>query len=150
MALRAIFIVRSWYMIPDAKRHLGTINARKDDKWKVTLADPDGCKVCHRGLCWDTADPRTIEVPASSDSFEIGQRVWVEIDDRTGQKAILLFYGMPSLIIVSSLVISLTSGIPELWAGLLSLGLLAPYYITLRLTRRHWSGQIQLELCAYE
>ncbi|MBS1543574.1 MAG: SoxR reducing system RseC family protein [Bacteroidetes bacterium] len=145
-----IFIARSWYMIPDAKRHLGTISARKDDKWKVTLADPDGCKVCHRGLCWDTADPKSIEVQASSASFQIGQKVWVEIDDRTGQKAILLFYGLPSLIIVASLVISLTLGIPELWAGMLSLGLLAPYYIGLRLTRRHWSGQIQLELCAYE
>ena len=135
-------------MSPHANRHLGTVHAHENGKWQIRLADPDGCAVCHRGLCWDSTDARIVEVQAHDEKWTTGQKVWVQVSDRSGWRAIALFYGLPSVLLITLLLVALANGVNEGVAGAGALLTLVPYYTLLSLTRKNWKDKIHLSVHA--
>ena len=133
-------------MNPHANRHLGTVQSHENGKWRIRLADPEGCAVCHRGLCWDSPDERLVEVRARNEQLTTGQKVWVEVSDTSGWCAIALFYGLPSLLLIVLLLLALASGINEGVAGASALLALVPYYVVLARTRKDWKDKIHLSV----
>ena len=133
-------------MNPHVNRHLGTVQSHENGKWQIRLAEPDGCAVCHRGLCWDSSDARLVEAQAREGNLSIGQKVWVEVSDSSGWRAIALFYGLPSLLLIVLLLIALANGVNEGIAGAGALLALVPYYIVLSLTRKNWKDKIHLSV----
>lgn len=135
-------------MNPHANRHLGTVQSHENGKWQIRLADPDGCAVCHRGLCWDSSDARLVEVKDNTQPLFSGQKVWVEVSDHSGWRAIALFYGLPALLLITLLLVALASGVNEGMAGAGALLMLVPYYVLLSLTRKTWKDKIHLSVRA--
>jgi hypothetical protein len=60
----------------------------------------------------------------------------VEVSKHLGLKAVALGYFLPFLFLLAVLVGLLAAGIPEMSAGLLSLGSLIPYYLLLYVFRK--------------
>lgn len=135
-------------MNPHVNRHLGTVQSHENGKWQIRLADPEGCAVCHRGLCWDSNDERIVEVHAREERLTAGQKVWVEVSDRSGWRAIALFYGLPSLLLITLLLVALAAGVHEGVAGAGALLALVPYYLVLSLTQKNWKNKIHLSVRA--
>jgi len=111
-------------MNPHVNRHLGTVQSHQNGKWQIRLADPEGCAACHRGLCWDS------------------------VSDRSGWRAIALFYGLPSLLLITLLLVALATGVNEGVAGAGALLALVPYYLVLSLTQKNWKNKIHLSVRA--
>jgi len=60
--------------------------------------------------------------------------------------AILVAYMLPVIIVVTSLLIMQNAGVPELKAGLISLGTIAAYFVTLRIFRQKLEKQITITI----
>lgn len=133
-------------MNPHVNRHLGTVQSHENGKWRIRLADPEGCAVCHRGLCWDSNDERIVEVYTHEERLTAGQTVWVEVSDQSGWRAIALFYGWPSLLLIAWLLLALTAGVHEGVAGVSALLVLIPYYVVLALTLKKKKDKIHLSV----
>jgi sigma-E factor negative regulatory protein RseC len=65
-----------------------------------------------------------------------GDTVTVLMQQSMGYKAIALSYLIPVLVVIVSLVVLVSLDIPELTAGLISIGVLLPYFLVLFLLRR--------------
>jgi sigma-E factor negative regulatory protein RseC len=73
---------------------------------------------------------KLIEVKQNISGFAQGQAVNVVLDRSLGNKAVLLGYFIPFLILVITLLIS-SLYLSELWSGLLAIAVLIPYYLLL-------------------
>jgi sigma-E factor negative regulatory protein RseC len=73
---------------------------------------------------------KLIEVKQNISGFTQGQAVNVILDRSLGNKAVLLGYFIPFLILVITLLIS-SLYLSELWSGLLAIAVLIPYYLLL-------------------
>lgn len=132
-------------MPADASYRKGTIQGYHDGKWLVALQSPDGCAVCHKGLC-SSDEERVVEVSCMHQAFFVGQPVWVKVKHTTGLRAIMIFYGIPVLLMLATLVTLTSVGFGEGVAGITALLLLLPFYLVLHATRRWWSAGITLAL----
>ncbi len=95
------------------------------------------CSQCHaRGICGlpDTKD-KEVTVPLSGLDLHTGDPVKIHMQQSLGFRALFLGYILPFLIVLVSLMVLIPTGAGELMAGLISLGLLVPYYYGLYLLR---------------
>jgi sigma-E factor negative regulatory protein RseC len=70
-------------------------------------------------------------------TYEVGEQVKVLVARHLGLKAVALGYVYPLLVLMGVLILSISLGMDELKAALLSLMSLLPYYLVLFLRRRH-------------
>ena len=131
-------------MNPHANQHLGVVRGHENRKWQIVLANPDGCAVCHRGLCFDGKNEKMVEVPERNHELQLGQSVWVRVAEETGWRAIFIFYAMPFLLMLSTLLLVMSLGLSEGLSGVLSLVVLVPYFSMLWLMRKQVQGNVKL------
>jgi sigma-E factor negative regulatory protein RseC len=131
-------------MNPHANQHLGVVRGHENRKWQIVLANPDGCAVCHRGLCFDATNEKMVEVPERNHELQLGQSVWVRVAEETGWRAIFIFYAMPFLLMLSTLLLVMSLGLSEVLSGVLSLVVLVPYFSMLWLMRKQVQGNVKL------
>jgi sigma-E factor negative regulatory protein RseC len=80
-------------------------------------------------------EEKIIEVTGRYD-VRPGDRVTILMKQSMGYAALLLGYLLPLISVVTVLIILVAMEVPELPAGLLSLGILIPYYIILFFFRK--------------
>lgn len=131
-------------MNPHANQHLGVVRGHENRKWQIVLANPDGCAVCHRGLCFDGTNEKMVEVPERNHVLQLGQSVWVRVAEETGWRAIFIFYAVPFLLMVCMLMLAISLGLSEGLSGVLSLVVLVPYFSMLWLLRKQVQGNVKL------
>ncbi len=114
--------------------HIGIISHISDKLVKVSILPESACGNCRaRGSCsiGDTNE-KTLEVFCSSgENYSVGEQIKVVMEHSLGIKALGLGYLLPFLIVLVQLILLTALGINEGMAGLLSLAILVPYYITL-------------------
>ena len=74
-----------------------------------------------------------------------GDRVDLLMTRSMGNKAVILGYFLPFVLVLVTLLI-LSSLLTELWAGLLSLSILVPYYIILALFKDRLSRTFEFKI----
>jgi sigma-E factor negative regulatory protein RseC len=124
--------------------HEGKVASVLSNSIVVVLDQNIECAGCHaRGACGvSESHHKEIEVYTSPGSFQIHERVRVQLKKATGMKAVFWAYIFPFLMMSSTLII--TSQFLEEWlAGLLSLSILAPYYLTLYLFKNQLKQRFQ-------
>lgn len=84
----------------------------------------------------------TSDAPA----YREGEQVMVSVTRNMGLRAVFLAYVVPFLVLLASLLILLEAGLSEAAAGLISLGILALYYIVLWLMRRRIEREINFNI----
>ncbi len=114
--------------------HPGVINKVEDGKAEVMVVTHSACASCEiKGVCSisDTKE-KIIEVDLGpGENYAKGQPVTVEMKASLGHWAVLLGYFFPFLVVLIGLVLFISAGMDQGIAGLLSLLLLAFYYVML-------------------
>ena len=110
--------------------HEGVIDHIEKDNVFVRILSKSACSACHaKSMCSvSEMTEKLVEVKTQGEKFNIGQNVNVIMDRSLGTKAVLLGYFLPFLIMIVTLLIT-SAFLPELFAGLLSISILFPYFL---------------------
>jgi len=118
--------------------HSGIIKSIINRRVLVSIIACSACASCHiKGACTlSEVEEKIIEVDLVEDqNFSIGQEVMVEMKQALGTWAVLFGYFFPFLLVISSLIIFTVLGLDQGLSGVLSILILAPYYLIMYLSR---------------
>lgn len=115
----------------------GIIESVNDNRITVRIDRGSACGHCSaQGLCnLAESTERIIEVNNATQPFSAGEWVRVTMSRSMGNKAILLGYFIPFVLLISTLLILSGFGISDWISGLVSLLILIPYFTMLYLFR---------------
>ncbi len=111
----------------------GFIESIDDNRITVRIDRGSACGHCTaQGLCnlSQTAE-QTIEINTSSQIFSVGEYVQVTMSRSMGNKAILMGYFIPFILLITTLLMLSAFGLPDWIAGFVSIMILVPYFIIL-------------------
>jgi positive regulator of sigma E activity len=131
----------------DLFTHSGYISKIKANSVVVALEPNLECDACHaKGVCGATgAVTKKIEVYHSEETFDLNDHVKVYLKKTTGLKAVFWAYIFPFFLMFLSLLIS--SNFLEEWlAGLVSLFILVPYYVTLHVLKNKLKASFRVSV----
>lgn len=133
----------------DKIQHDGIIQQINTDSIFVSIISMATCASCQvKGACSASdMQEKIVEVKKEANrSYEIGDKVTIMIDQSVGTWAVLLGYVFPLILVVAALII-LTSIMEDQGnAGLISIGLLIPYYTGLYLSRKYTANKFEFKL----
>ena len=118
--------------------HKGRIVEITPEFTTVQIVSEPACAACHaKGLCGvSEGTAKRIVVPTGAfDTWGVGDEVTLELKASMGHKAVLVGYGIPLVILVAVLLVTLRCGIGELAAGLSAIAAVAFYYLAIWLLR---------------
>jgi sigma-E factor negative regulatory protein RseC len=115
----------------------GTVENISSHNIRVRIRREASCGQCNaRGMCFvGDGTERIIDISEFTPGLKIGDHVGIIITRSMGNKAILLGYLVPFLLLISTLIVLNLLGAKEWLSGLLSLASLVPYFILLYLLR---------------
>ena len=114
----------------------------------VNIINQSACSGCHaKGAC-TVADyqEKEIEVTEYHGNYKVGQEVTIVFKQAKGFAALLWGYVLPFFLVLATLIFVQKITGDELKAGLLSLSILIPYYITLYFFRHHLKKVLKFEV----
>jgi len=118
--------------------HEGIVTKITDDELEIKIMAQSACAACHAksacGMGEQAEKILTVPRPKGKD-FAINQKVNVRMAIGQGNKAAVLAYLIPILLLLAVLFVCLGLGLNEGIAALISIVALIPYYIVLYLRR---------------
>ena len=118
--------------------HEGVVTKITDEELEIKILSQSACAACHAksacGMGEQAEKILTVPRPKSKD-FALMQRVNVRMAIGQGNKAAVLAYLIPIILLLAVLFVCLGLGISEDISALLSVVALIPYYIILYLLR---------------
>lgn len=118
--------------------HKGRVVSITPEVTTVEIVSESACGACHaKGLCsLGDSKVKMVEVPTSGWSdIRPGDEVEVVLKASMGHKAVLLAYMIPLVLLVAVLLVAVSAGVGELYAGLAAIAAVAVYYFGLWLMR---------------
>jgi positive regulator of sigma E activity len=116
--------------------HDGVVDSTEGNDVVVRITSYAACNGCHaRGACNVTEEKEKYMRIKAIGGFDPGEKVRVVLAQSLGFRALFLGYILPFLLVLTALLIASATGVSELVAGLISLSVLLPYYIGLKLFR---------------
>ena len=118
--------------------HEGIITKITDDELEIKILAQSACAACHAKSACGMGEQaeKILTVPRPKDrNFEINQKVNVRMAIGQGNKAAILAYLIPIVLLLAVLFACLGLGMNEGLAALISIVALVPYYIVLYLKR---------------
>jgi sigma-E factor negative regulatory protein RseC len=129
--------------------HPGIIENISGDKVSVRILSQSACNSCHaKGAC-TVADMKEKIIETETDQpgkFKPGDEVMIRMDESLGRKAVFLGYGLPVVVLVTSIIIFLSLLNHEGLAALLSLLMLVPYYLVLYFFRKRLHKEFRFRI----
>jgi sigma-E factor negative regulatory protein RseC len=128
--------------------HLGIVQSIDAKGVLVRIESAAACGACHaKGSCtMSGAQEKLVQVRPGLQLFEVGEQVNVVMRQSLGRKAVMLAYVMPLVVLVASLLLLFSAGVPEGTAGLLSLCILAVFYVALYLFRNKLDKEFSFDI----
>ncbi|MCQ2343561.1 MAG: SoxR reducing system RseC family protein [Paludibacteraceae bacterium] len=129
-------------------RHRGEIIAIKEGVAKVRIMQTSACAECHaKGVCTASDQKeKIIEVEMRHDDFSIGDEVYVIVQKSLGINAVLLAYILPFALIIITMAILKNFMANDLLIGTISLGMLLPYIVLLRVFRDKLNAKFKFQI----
>lgn len=121
-------------MSSDTVKHEGIVSRVDEDYIEVKIQSTSACAACHiKSACgMGESKEKTIVVPRPKDkSFEQGQRVTITMSVSQGNKAALIAYFFPFVVLVVTLLALLHFGVKDVYAALISIASLIPCYLVI-------------------
>jgi len=118
--------------------HEGIITKITDDELQIKIIAQSACAACHAKSACTMSDQaeKILTVPRpEGQEFQLFQKVKVVMSINQGNKAAVLAYLIPILLLLVALFVGLGIGLSEGLSALISIGSLIPYYIILYLCR---------------
>lgn len=118
--------------------HEGIVTKITDDELEIKILAQSACAACHAksacGMGEQAEKILTVPRPKGKD-FTLNQKVNVRMAVGQGNKAAVLAYLIPIILLLAVLFVCLGLGINEGLSALISIVALVPYYIILYLKR---------------
>lgn len=129
--------------------HSGIIQSITEDCIKVQIVQTSACAACKVASHCNAAESKLkiVDVMCNdTNGYQEGQQVLVWASKNVANRALLLGFGVPFLLLICVLMVSLKLTSNEGAAALVALGSLVPYYILLWLMRDKIQKQISFNL----
>ena len=130
--------------------HEGIVTKITDDELEIKILAQSACAACHAksacGMGEQAEKILTVPKPKDKD-FELGQKVDVKMAIGQGNKAAVLAYLLPVILLLAVLFVCLGLGLSEGLSALISFLALIPYYMVLYLRRDKlkWKFEYSIE-----
>lgn len=126
----------------------GIIEGIKENRIKIRFHPLSVCTSCQtKSLCnLKVNKSDIIDLVDKSGNYSVGDEVNLIIKKSLGFAALFLGYILPLIIVLLFLVFFLSVGYNEIFAGLGSLLLLAPYYFILYLARKNIRNRFKITI----
>ncbi len=117
--------------------HKGIIREIGPQGMRISILAESACGSCQaKGICgMSESGEREVELKQWEGLYHEGEEVNIVFREALGMKALFYGYVLPFILVVGSLAALTAADLGELQAGLLSLGMLVPYYLVLYLFR---------------
>lgn len=127
--------------------HEGTVTGVSEKSVMVSISARSACSGCHAKESCNMlgSDIKTIEVKGKY-NVKKGDTVDVLMQQSMGFTALFFGYVMPFFVLLTTLVIMISSGADELFAGLISIAILLPYYFAVYIFRKRISEKFTFTL----
>ena len=128
--------------------HEGIVEESDGQRVRVRITADAACAGCHaRGSCSIAEESdKTLILPGSGEPYAPGQKVKVILQRSLGFRALFLGYVLPFLLVITVLAIMTGFSAGELASGLVSLSVLIPYYLLLRIFRDRIEKKFEFKL----
>jgi sigma-E factor negative regulatory protein RseC len=125
--------------------HTGIITNIDGTKIQVQIVQLSACSSCHaKGACSASdMDEKLIDAETTDTTFKIGDQVLLIGESSMGLFAVLIAFIIPFLLILISLFILRLYTTNEALSGIISLGVLAPYFIILSLFNKKLKNKLK-------
>lgn len=130
-------------------RHEGIIDAIEDGLVRVRILQASACSACKVSGHCNAAESKekTVDVRrANLAGLSIGDAVVVSTSMSAARRALLFGFGLPFVLMVAALLLSLVLSGSEAVACIVGIGVLLPYYLGLYLFRERIGGSVAFEL----
>lgn len=128
----------------DTFSHEGIVTKITDDELEIKILAQSACAACHAksacGMGEQAEKILTVPRPQGRE-FALGQKVNVKMAIGQGNKAAVLAYLIPILLLLAVLFVCLGLGLGEGLSALIAIAALIPYYIILYLKRNKLKKQ---------
>jgi positive regulator of sigma E activity len=116
----------------DRITHEGIVDHIENDTVFVRIISKSACSACHSKTMCSVSEmtEKLVEIHTPGSEYVAGQDVNVILDRTMGDKAVVLGYLAPFIIMIVTLLITSTF-LKELWAGLSAIAVLVPYFLML-------------------
>ena len=129
--------------------HEGIVTKITDDELEIKILAQSACAACHAksacGMGEQAEKMLTVPRPKGRD-FALNQRVNIKMAIGQGNKAAVLAYLIPIVLLLAVLFVSVGLGLNEGLSALISIVALIPYYIILYLKRDKLKKQFEYTL----
>ena len=130
-------------------KHLGIVENIQGPHLSVRIVQTSACAACSaKGHCSsaDSKDKIIDITDVTAASYQVGERVMVIGETSMGMMAVLLAFVLPFLLLIFSLFLLMALMENELYAALLSLAILIPYYFILWLNKTRLKQQFSFTI----
>ena len=114
--------------------HEGVVTKITDDELEIKILAQSDCAACHAKSACGMGEQaeKTLLVPRPKDKeFALNQKVNVKMAIGQGNKAAVLAYLLPIILLLAVLFVCIGLGLNEGLSALISFAALVPYYIVL-------------------
>jgi len=127
--------------------HEGIVKTADKDSVMVLLSPGVSCCGCQAEKSCNISgtDRKLIKVEGAF-NFSSGEKVIVSMKRSQGYSALFLGYILPLIVVTVTLTVMITLSVNELFSGLISLGLLIPYYLLLFILRKSINNRFTFTL----
>lgn len=127
--------------------HQGVVHEVLTGLVRVRILSETACSSCHaKGVCnVSDSESKYIDVSVDEKGFNVGDSVLVSMCTTDGYRALFFAYILPFILVFVGLIVFLLF-FNELLSGLLSLGLLIPYYSLLFILKQRLSNSFTFSL----
>ena len=129
--------------------HEGIVTKITDDELEIKILAQSACAACHAKSACGMGEQaeKILTVPRPKDKdFVLNQKVDVKMAIGQGNKAAVLAYLIPIILLLAVLFVCLGLGMSEGWAALISIVALVPYYTVLYLKRDKLKKQFEYSI----
>ncbi|MBU1013156.1 MAG: SoxR reducing system RseC family protein [Bacteroidetes bacterium] len=133
--------------------HPGRIDKIENDKITVTILSQSACSTCHsKSMCTvSEMEEKTIEIKNYEElGYKVGEQITVYMKKSLGTWAVMFGYLFPFLLVIFSLITLILITGKEGLSGLISLGLLLPYYFGLHKLKDKFSRTFEFSIKSFE
>ena len=120
-------------------KHLGIVENIQGSHLSVRIVQTSACAACSvKGHCSsaDSKDKIIDIIDTAAASYQVGENVMVVGETSMGMQAVALAFIIPFVLLIFTLFLFMALIENELYAALLSLAVLVPYYYILWLNKR--------------
>ena len=130
-------------------KHLGIVENIQGSHLSVRIVQTSACAACSaKGHCSsaDSKDKIIDVIDTAASSYRVGEKVMVIGETSMGMMAVVLAFIIPFILLIFSLFLFMALMENELYAALLSLAILIPYYFILWLNKTRLKQQFSFTI----